>query len=109
MSLAALAAYPFPRVDSLLDAIEPQQPPIVMTLGEPRHSRPNFVNAVLAQHVEGYRKYPPVNATLELRASTAGWLWWMTNHAWKRGSIDLPDVSDATCVSAAAPLYRVEI
>ncbi|MFC7705709.1 aminotransferase class I/II-fold pyridoxal phosphate-dependent enzyme [Plastorhodobacter daqingensis] len=69
-----LPEYAFPRLRGLLDHHVPGGDPLPMTIGEPRHSFPPFVAEVLADHLEGFGKYPPNEGTPELLAAIDGWL-----------------------------------
>ena len=69
-----LPPYPFPRLRALLGTSAPGAPPIDLSLGEPRHPFPAFVNAVLARTADGYGRYPPMEGTAELREAIAHWL-----------------------------------
>jgi len=72
--LDQLSEYPFQRLAALLDGIEPGQPPIVMSIGEPQHAVPDLVGTTLAAHGAGWGKYPPIAGTPELRGTVAEWL-----------------------------------
>jgi aspartate/methionine/tyrosine aminotransferase len=65
---------PFLRLTSLLNGIEPGQPPLVLSVGEPQGPVPGFVGEILAREASGFSKYPPINGTDALRAAIAGWL-----------------------------------
>ena len=65
---------PFLRLTSLLNGIEPGQPPLVLSVGEPQGPVPGFVGEILAREAAGFSKYPPINGTDALRAAIAGWL-----------------------------------
>lgn len=69
-----LPDYAFPRLRTLLDPHEPGGEPIVMTIGEPRHSVPDFVGPILQSHMDEFGKYPPNEGTPGLLAAIAGWL-----------------------------------
>lgn len=73
-TLDRMIASPFVRVRALLDGIEPKQSPIDMTIGEPRHQMPEFLNGALQDAFGGYAKYPPIQGTPELRAAIADWI-----------------------------------
>ena len=45
-----------------------------MSIGEPQHPYPEFVNQVLAENSRLWGKYPPTPGTRELRESIADWL-----------------------------------
>jgi len=69
-----LPEYAFPRLRRLLDAHQPGGTPIAMTIGEPQHAFPAWVGGVLAQHLDGFGKYPPNEGTPELLAAIQGWI-----------------------------------
>ncbi|MGB0922495.1 MAG: aminotransferase class I/II-fold pyridoxal phosphate-dependent enzyme [Alphaproteobacteria bacterium] len=69
-----LPPYPFPRLRGLLNGIEPGQPPIDMTIGEPKHPFPKFVADILDEKRAGYGKYPPAAGLPALGDAIAGWL-----------------------------------
>ncbi len=69
-----LPAYAFPRLRSLLDGIDSGNDPILMTIGEPRHPFPDWVPQVIAEHAEGFGKYPPNEGAPWLLEAQAGWL-----------------------------------
>ena len=71
---ANLPEYAFPRLRRLLDAHAPGGEPIAMTIGEPRHPMPDFVGAVLTEHLAEFGKYPANDGTPELLAAISGWL-----------------------------------
>ncbi|MEL6234482.1 MAG: aminotransferase class I/II-fold pyridoxal phosphate-dependent enzyme, partial [Pseudomonadota bacterium] len=76
---ANLPEYAFPRLRALLDGIAPGRvapgaPPVLMSLGEPRHAQPPFLGEVLARHAAGYSVYPPNDGHPDLLAAIAGWL-----------------------------------
>ena len=69
-----LPDYAFPRLRKLLDAHAPGAEPVTMTIGEPQHAFPDWVGAILAQHLDGFGKYPPNEGTPELLAAICGWV-----------------------------------
>ena len=71
---SSLPDYAFPRLRKLLDPHKPGAEPITMTIGEPRHSMPDFVGPVMAENVAGFGVYPPNDGTPELLAAISGWL-----------------------------------
>ena len=74
--LGQLRDYPFARLNKLLEGTDPPagREPIVMSIGEPRHPYPPFVNEVLAANAAGWSKYPPTPGTPAFRAAVADWL-----------------------------------
>jgi aspartate/methionine/tyrosine aminotransferase len=69
-----LPEYAFPRLRGLLGAYPAGGPVIDMTIGEPKHAMPDFVGAVLAEHIKGFGVYPPNDGTPELLAAMAAWV-----------------------------------
>ncbi|SNT05992.1 aminotransferase class I/II-fold pyridoxal phosphate-dependent enzyme [Tropicimonas sediminicola] len=69
-----LPEYAFPRLRKLLAESEPGGDVIDMTIGEPRHAMPDFLEDVLTQNIAGFAKYPPNEGTPELRAAIAAWI-----------------------------------
>ena len=55
-----LPAYAFPRLRALLDGHVPGGEAVQMTIGEPQHPFPEWVQQTLAQHVGEFQKYPPM-------------------------------------------------
>ncbi len=72
--LARAVQSPFPRLRTMLDGIQPGAPAIDMTIGEPRHTPPDFVVRILDEKKEGFAKYPPINGIPEMRQAIAQWL-----------------------------------
>ncbi|MBC7103152.1 MAG: aminotransferase class I/II-fold pyridoxal phosphate-dependent enzyme [Parvibaculum sp.] len=65
---------PFPRLNALIEGIEPGKPPLVMSLGEPQHPFPKFVMEEISRNSALFGKYPPIVGTAEFRNAAAGWL-----------------------------------
>ncbi|MEH6474269.1 MAG: aminotransferase class I/II-fold pyridoxal phosphate-dependent enzyme [Sneathiella sp.] len=74
--LATLRNSPFVALRSLLDPLEPAPglAPLALTIGEPQNQPPQLMKDVLIENDHLYGKYPPGNATPELRAATCNWL-----------------------------------
>ena len=70
----SLPGSPFPRLNALIEGLAPGKPPLVMSLGEPRHAFPAFVMDEIARNAALFGKYPPIVGTAEFRAAAAGWL-----------------------------------
>ena len=68
--------YPFAALRTLLNPVTPRvnDPPILMSLGEPQHQPPALLAETLAAHAHEWNKYPPMAGTPELREAIAGWL-----------------------------------
>jgi len=71
---ASLPDSPFPRLNALLEGLAPGKPPLIMSLGEPRHEIPAFVAETLARHMADFGKYPPIAGTQMFRDAATGWL-----------------------------------
>lgn len=77
--LERLRDYPFERLSALKAGIEPapDHPPVMLSIGEPKHPPPDFVVDVLAdrgrlaRHLAGY---PATRGMPELRAAIADWM-----------------------------------
>ncbi|MEQ8266110.1 MAG: aminotransferase class I/II-fold pyridoxal phosphate-dependent enzyme [Parvibaculum sp.] len=65
---------PFPRLNALIEGIEPGKPPLVMSLGEPQHPFPPFVMEEISRNAALFGKYPPIIGTSEFRIAAANWL-----------------------------------
>lgn len=77
--LAALQPYPFERLAALKSGIDPpaDYPPVMLSIGEPKHPPPDFVVALLrdaAALASDLAGYPATRGTLELRTAIAEWL-----------------------------------
>lgn len=74
--LEQLSDYPFPRLTRLLREVPPPagEPPIDLSIGEPRHPVPALLGEVVAAHGHLWTKYPPIEGTAEFRAAAADWL-----------------------------------
>ncbi|WP_193749927.1 aminotransferase class I/II-fold pyridoxal phosphate-dependent enzyme [Shimia sp. SK013] len=69
-----LPAYAFPRLRALLDHLQPGGPVTHMTIGEPKHTFPQWVTDVIVQHAEGFNKYPPNDGSPELLDAISAWI-----------------------------------
>ena len=65
---------PFPRLNALIEGVEPGKQPLIMSLGEPQHSFPAFVTEEIARNAASFGKYPPIIGTEAFRNAAAGWL-----------------------------------
>jgi N-succinyldiaminopimelate aminotransferase len=74
--LARLHAYPFEKLSRLLAGATPPAhlAPIALSIGEPRHASPAFVQAALTANLDKLSTYPTTKGLLALRQSIAGWL-----------------------------------
>lgn len=69
-----LPAYAFPRLRALLDAHAPGGPVVHMTIGEPKHAFPDWIDKVIAENVADFGRYPPNEGAPELLAAIGGWI-----------------------------------
>ena len=69
-----LPPYAFPRLRTLLDAHAPGGEVVHMTIGEPKHSFPQWVTDVIVENAAGFNSYPANDGTDELRQAIADWL-----------------------------------
>jgi N-succinyldiaminopimelate aminotransferase len=69
-----LPEYAFPRLRALLDVHKPGAEPTPMSIGEPRHAPPAFLEQALADAAEGWGRYPVNEGTPQLRAAIGVWL-----------------------------------
>jgi aspartate/methionine/tyrosine aminotransferase len=74
--LDRLAENPFSRLTALLGPVAPaaNEPPILMSVGDPQHETPALVARVLAQEAALWNRYPPMPGTTAYRAACARWL-----------------------------------
>ena len=106
--LAALTDYPFRRLASLLEGIEPpgDATPLIMSIGEPQHRYPALVAETLAAHADGWGKYPPTVGTPDFRAAVANWL--MRRYGLPDGLIDA-DTQVLPCSGTREALFTVAL
>ena len=79
-----LPDYPFSRLRTLLDKVNPGETPIDFSVGEPKHSIPPFVPAGMMKNIDSLNRYPPNFGSEELLEAISGWLT-------KRYGIDPPN------------------
>lgn len=74
--LARLHDYPFQKLARLLEGITPpkDQPPVMLSVGEPRHAAPPMVLEAMTRHLDKLSVYPTTRGLPELRAAIAAWL-----------------------------------
>ena len=74
--LQLLQPYPFQKLQQLFSDIcpNPDKTAIAMSIGEPRHSPPEFVLKELAVNLDKLSNYPVTKGVVELRQSIASWL-----------------------------------
>lgn len=69
-----LPPYAFPRLRALLDDHAPGGEVVHMTIGEPKHTFPEWVTRVIVENAAGFNNYPPNEGTPELRGAIADWM-----------------------------------
>ncbi|MDD2760430.1 MAG: succinyldiaminopimelate transaminase [Methylomonas sp.] len=74
--LSQLHAYPFEKLATLKQGIMPRvdKEPIVLSIGEPKHATPHFIQQALITHLHGLTQYPTTKGLPELRLAIADWL-----------------------------------
>lgn len=73
--LNLLQPYPFEKLRTLLEGIEPSaKTPISLSVGEPKHPAPQFVLDALTDSLRTLEQYPSTRGSDELRSSIAQWL-----------------------------------
>jgi len=69
-----LPAYAFPRLRALLDHHAPGGRVEAMTIGEPKHTFPQWVTDIIVENAAGFNSYPNNDGTEELRGACAAWV-----------------------------------
>ncbi len=69
-----LPLYAFSRLRELLDGVKPGANEISMSIGEPRHSFPEWVTDIIVQNAEGFNDYPANEGIPELKKEIVDWL-----------------------------------
>ncbi|MDE1989455.1 MAG: succinyldiaminopimelate transaminase [Betaproteobacteria bacterium] len=74
--LERLQPYPFERLRRLMHGVQPAAglAPIALSVGEPRHATPAFIQEALTRHLSGLSHYPATLGSDSLRAAIAHWL-----------------------------------
>lgn len=75
-NLNRLQLYPFQKLAQLLGGITPNSnlSPINLSIGEPKHATPQFIQKTLAQNLEGLANYPITQGNPGLREAITAWL-----------------------------------
>jgi N-succinyldiaminopimelate aminotransferase len=75
-NLAKLQSYPFEKLRQLFGAVPPPLTfgEIKLSIGEPQHGTPEFIQETLAANLAGLANYPTTNGSDELRQAIADWL-----------------------------------
>jgi N-succinyldiaminopimelate aminotransferase len=74
--LSLLHPYPFEKLAALKQTITPpaDKTAITLSIGEPKHPTPAFIQAALVEHLSGLTQYPTTKGLSELRLAIAAWL-----------------------------------
>jgi N-succinyldiaminopimelate aminotransferase len=74
--LQQLHPYPFEKLAALKLGIQPpaDKAHIAMSIGEPKHPTPEFIQEALLKHFDGLAQYPTTKGLPELRQAIAAWL-----------------------------------
>ena len=75
-NLNLLHPYPFEKLNQLKQGITPPQDKshIALSIGEPKHQTPAFIDKELKNNFTGIAKYPTTNGIPELRHAIADWI-----------------------------------
>jgi N-succinyldiaminopimelate aminotransferase len=75
-NLAKLQPYPFERLRALLAGAAPPSglAHVNLSIGEPKHATPEFIERALVEHLGGLASYPLTAGTASLREAIARWL-----------------------------------
>jgi aspartate/methionine/tyrosine aminotransferase len=65
---------PFVRLTDLIAGIEPGKPAINLSVGEPQHPVPSFVETALTAHIADFGRYPANKGIEPFRRAVAAWL-----------------------------------
>ncbi|MCQ8128810.1 succinyldiaminopimelate transaminase [Methylomonas rivi] len=73
--LQLLHPYPFEKLAALKQGIEPpaDKTHIALSIGEPKHATPAFIQEALVRHLQGLTQYPTTKGLPELRLAIAEW------------------------------------
>ncbi|MGY6275677.1 succinyldiaminopimelate transaminase [Methylomonas sp. MgM2] len=74
--LTQLHSYPFEKLAALKQGVTPpaDKHHIALSIGEPKHATPHFIQEALLQHLHGLTLYPTTKGLPELRQTIADWL-----------------------------------
>jgi len=73
--LSQLHPYPFEKLATLKQGIAPpaDKAHIALSIGEPKHATPHFIQEALIRHLHGLTLYPTTKGLPELRQAIADW------------------------------------
>lgn len=73
--LQSLHPYPFQKLAALFaDVTPPSRAKIALSIGEPKHPTPHFIEEAVMSHMNGLANYPITKGRLELREAISTWL-----------------------------------
>lgn len=74
--LQKLQPYPFQKLAGLFNEVQPEPSyhPIRLSIGEPKHDTPKFVQQALIDHMDGLANYPTTIGGNDLRQTISNWL-----------------------------------
>lgn len=74
--LARLQPYPFEKLRQLFEGVSPAPSfgEIKLSIGEPRHATPPFIQRALADNLAGLANYPTTQGSEALREAIAAWI-----------------------------------
>ncbi|HEY9681477.1 MAG TPA: succinyldiaminopimelate transaminase [Oculatellaceae cyanobacterium] len=72
----SLHPYPFEKLNKLKDGLIPpsSMSPILLSIGEPKHTTPAFILDALCRNSGGFASYPTIAGMIELREAICQWL-----------------------------------
>lgn len=75
-NLQRLHSYPFEKLARLKQGVSAPKDKthIALSIGEPKHPTPHFIQETLLSHLHGLGNYPTTKGIIELRQSIANWL-----------------------------------
>lgn len=102
--LERLQPYPFERLRQLMQDVTPNPAltPIALSVGEPRHPTPAFIQEALAQHLGGLSHYPLTLGSVALRRAMAAWL----QHRFQLHALD-PDTQVLPTLGSREALFAL--
>ncbi|MBU0725730.1 MAG: aminotransferase class I/II-fold pyridoxal phosphate-dependent enzyme [Alphaproteobacteria bacterium] len=106
--LDPLADYPFRKLSTLLDPIQPvsNDAPLMLSVGEPQNQPPAFIKDVLSENAHLWNKYPPSLATPAYRQAVADWL--TMRYKLPAGFVD-PDRNIVPVPGTREPLFMLAL
>lgn len=74
--LSLLHPYPFEKLATLKQGVTPpaDKAHIALSIGEPKHATPVFIQEALVRHLQGLTQYPTTKGLPELRQAIADWI-----------------------------------